>query len=111
MTAYLLADLTITDPSWVPAYAARVHLIVEKHGGRYLSRSGNITTLEGPPNTSSVVALIAFPSAEAARAFVEDPDYAPFAKARQAGSSGVFRVFDDTDLAGSIPYLKAASAS
>ena len=25
---------------WIPAYAASVHELVHKHGGKYLSRSG-----------------------------------------------------------------------
>ena len=40
-----------------------------------------------------------------ARAFAGDPDYAPLAQARQAGSEGHFWVIDDSDVAGSIPYL------
>lgn len=105
MPAYLIADLTISDDSWVPDYAQKVHDIAAKHGGRYLSRSGNIETLEGDDPGSTVIALIEFPDAAAARGFATDPDYAPFAKARQAGSTGLFRVIDDTDLAGGIPYL------
>src|SRR4051794_10473586 len=42
---------------------------------------------------------------EAVEAFVNDPEYAPFGKARQAGSISRFYVIDDTDVAGSIPYL------
>ena len=49
MPAYLIAEVKINDDSWVPEYAAKVHDIAAKHGGRYLSRSGNITTLEGDP--------------------------------------------------------------
>ncbi|AML52595.1 DUF1330 domain-containing protein [Falsihalocynthiibacter arcticus] len=47
MSVYLIADIKITDDRWVPEYAANVHKLVEKHGGKYLSRSGNIKTLEG----------------------------------------------------------------
>ncbi|WP_262983174.1 hypothetical protein [Paracoccus mutanolyticus] len=32
-------------------------------------------------------------------------EYAPFGKARQAGSVSHFRLIDDTDIAGAIPYL------
>ena len=39
--------------------------------------------------------------------FAADPDYAPFGSARQAGSVSNFHVIDDTDIAGTIPYLKA----
>src|SRR6516225_679561 len=105
MTVYLIADVKVTDDKWVPSYAASVHDIVHKHGGKYLSRSGNVKTLEGKPLDTTLIALLQFPSAEAAEAFVNDPEYAPHAAARQAGSEGRFQLIDDTDLAGTIPYL------
>ena len=70
MTAYLIADVKVTDDGWVPAYAASVHDIVHKHGGKYLARSGNVKTLEGKPLDTTLIALLQFPSAEAAEAFV-----------------------------------------
>ena len=38
----------------------------------------------------------------------QDPKYAPYAAARQAGSESRFQLIDDTDLAGTIPYLPKA---
>ncbi len=105
MTVYLIADVKVTDDKWVPAYAASAHDLVHKHGGKYLSRSGNVTILEGKPLDTTLIALLAFPSAEAVRAFMTDPEYAPFAAARQGGSESRFQLIDDTDLAGTIPYL------
>lgn len=105
MPAYLIAQVKVTDDAWVPDYATRVHEIAAKHGGRYLSRSGNIDTLEGQQLDATLIALIQFPDKAAAQAFAADPDYAPFGKARQAGSSSDFYLIDDTDLAGGIPYL------
>ena len=105
MTAYLIADIKVTDDGWVPAYAASVHDFVHKHGGKYLSRSGNVKTLEGKPLETTLIAIMAFPSARAAEAFVTDPDYAPYVTARQAGSDSRFQLIDDTDLAGTISYL------
>lgn len=107
MTVYLIADITVTDGGWVPDYAAKVHKLVERHGGRYLSRSGRVEQLEGEQPASTLVALLQFPDKAAVQAFATDPDYAPFAKARQAGSVSRFRLIDDTDLAGTIPYLAA----
>ncbi len=107
MTVYVIADVTVTDEGWIPDYAANVHDIVHKHGGKYLSRSGNITTVEGEPLESTLVALLEFPSMDAVQAFAGDPEYAPFAKARQDGSVSRLHVIDDTDAAGSIPYLPA----
>ena len=108
MAAYLIADVKITDDSWVPDYAAKVHDIVHKHGGKYLARSGNITNLEGDVLDTTLIALLEFPSVEAAQAFANDPEYAPHAKARQAGAVNRFNVIDDTDIAGTIPYLRKA---
>ena len=107
MTVYLIADIKITDDSWVPEYVTNVHNLVEKHGGKYLSRSGNIETLEGPDKDSTLIAIIEFPSREALNNFAADPEYAPFGQARQAGSVSNLHVIDDTDIAGAIPYLKA----
>lgn len=108
MTAFLIAEVKVIDDAWVPSYAARVHDIVAKHGGHYLSRSGNIETLEGERTDETLIALIQFPDRAAAHAFAEDPDYAVYCKARREGSLSHFRVIDDTDLAGGIPYLPAS---
>ena len=105
MTVYVIADVKVTNDGWVPAYAASVHDLVHKHGGKYLSRSGNVKTLEGKPLDTTLIALMAFPSAQAAKAFTTDPSYAPFAAARKDGSESRFQLIDDTDVAGTIPYL------
>ena len=44
---YLIAIIEVTNDEWIPAYAGNVHDTVHKHGGKYLSRSGNITTVKG----------------------------------------------------------------
>lgn len=105
MPSYVIAEVKVTDDSWVPDYAAKVHDIAARHGGRYLSRSGRIEVLEGEAPDASLIALIQFPTREAAIQFANDPEYAPFVAARKAGSISNLYLIDDTDLAGSIPYL------
>jgi uncharacterized protein (DUF1330 family) len=105
MTVYVIADIKVTDDSWIPEYAEKVHDIVHRHGGKYLARSANIVTVEGEQSDENLVALIEFPSMDAVKAFGADPDYAPFGAARKAGTISHFRVIDDTDVAGTIPYL------
>ena len=105
MTVYVIADVKITDDGWVPDYAANVHDIVHKHGGKYLSRSANVTTIEGEGLDTTLIALIQFPSMDAVQAFANDPEYAPYGKARKDGSVSRLHVIDDTDVAGAIPYL------
>ena len=108
MAVFMIASVKVIDDAWLPGYAANVHDIVHKHGGKYLSRSANVTVLEGPAPDASVIGILQFPSIEAARAFTADPAYAPYAAARRAGSDGQFYLLDDSDAAGTIPYLSKA---
>jgi uncharacterized protein (DUF1330 family) len=105
MTVYLIAEVKVTDDAWIPDYAANVHDLVRNHGGKYLSRSGNITMLEGEGLGTTLVALIEFPTMEKVQGFVNDPTYTKYREARQAGSISRLQVIDDTDIAGTIPYL------
>ncbi len=105
MAHYLIAQVKVNDDSWIPEYAANVHDMVHRHGGKYLSRSGNVKTLEGEESTADLIALIEFPTEDALSAFMADPDYAPYAKARQAGTDSQLVGIDATDAAGTIPYL------
>jgi len=105
MSVYVIADVKITDDSWVPDYAAKVHDIVHRHGGKYLTRSANITNLEGEPLDTTLIAIIEFPDMDSVKAFATDPAYAPYGTARQAGSVSKLNALDATDVAGSIPYL------
>jgi uncharacterized protein (DUF1330 family) len=107
MAVYLIAEIHVTDDTWVPAYASEVHPIVEKHGGKYLSRSANIKILEGEDRNNTFVAIIQFPDAASVEAFASDPAYAAHGKARQDGAINNFQLVDDTDAAGTIPYLPA----
>jgi len=105
MTVYVIAEIEVTDEAWVPEYAAKAHEIVHKHGGKYLSRSANIEILEGAPLPTTLIAILEFPNSEAVKSFAADPEYAPLGSARQAGSNSRFRLIDNTDIAGTIPYL------
>lgn len=105
MTVYLIAEVKVTDDAWIQDYAANVHDLVRNHGGKYLSRSGNITMIEGEELGTTLVALVEFPSLETAQGFINDPAYAKYRQARQAGSISTLQIIDDTDIAGTIPYL------
>ena len=58
MTAFLIADIKVTDDKWVPDYAASVPELVHKHGGTYRSRRRTVKTLEGAPLDTSLIAII-----------------------------------------------------
>lgn len=105
MAVYMIAQVKVIDDAWLPDYAAKVHDIVHRHGGEYLARSANIVSLEGEAPDATVIGILKFPTLAAAKSFASDAEYAPFAKARQAGSISRFYVVDDTDAAGTLPYL------
>ena len=90
MAAYVIGRLQMRDPSWMDKYMARVPGLVEKHGGRYLALGGALggamEVLESTTPLPSLMFVVEFPSAEQARAFYRDPEYAPFVKLRQGGS-------------------------
>jgi uncharacterized protein (DUF1330 family) len=109
MAVYLIAQVKVTGEAWIPAYAANVHEMVHKHGGKYFSRSGNITAIEGEAPDTTLIALLEFPSMEAVQSFANDSAYADFRQSRRDGSISNLFVIDDTDLAGTIPYLAKAS--
>ena len=79
----------------------------KKYGGKYLSRSGNIKVLEGKDRGNTFIAILQFPDAASVEAFTMDPKYTPHGKARQEGAINSFQLIDDTDAAGTIPYLSA----
>ena len=81
MTAYLIANITVTDPESYPPYRAQVPGVVAQYGGRFLVRAGAVHPLEGEFGFDRFV-VIEFPSLEAARQFYDSPEYAPLLKLR-----------------------------
>ncbi len=105
MTAYLVADIKVTDDTWVSNYLTNVPELVHKHDGKYLFRGGNITTIEGEALDTTAFSMLEFRSMAAAREFLNDPAYKEYAQARQAGSISKFLLIDGVDVIGAIPYL------
>lgn len=57
MAAYLIANVKVTNESWIPDYTQHVHDPLAKHGGKYLSRSPNVKAIEGNRPDVTVVAI------------------------------------------------------
>lgn len=86
MSAYLIVDISIHDQQQYLEYVKRVPPLVDKHGGDYLIRDGNPITLEGNWQPERLVVL-RFPCNQSARAFLDDPDYAPVKSIRHQAAS------------------------
>jgi uncharacterized protein (DUF1330 family) len=87
---YTVAELEVTDPSWVRDYVNDVTAMVEAHGGCYLARTPQAELFEGEREPLGIVLLIEWPSREAVDAFYESEAYRPYREARRAGSRGTF---------------------
>ena len=84
---YVVVLLEIQDSTWMEEYGPPTNALIEKHGGRFLAADRNTSVLEGDQRAPSILAILEFPSAEAASAWHSDPDYEPLIKLRQTGSS------------------------
>jgi uncharacterized protein (DUF1330 family) len=81
MAAYLIANITITDPERFLTYRTQVPKVIEQYGGRYLVRGGTVHPLEDDVGFDRFI-VIEFPSLESARGFYNSPEYAPLLKLR-----------------------------
>ena len=97
---YVVAELEVTDPSWVREYVERTTEMVERHGGRYLARTPRFEQLEGERAPLQIQLLIEWPSEAAAKAFYESEEYRPLREARRAGSRGEFLLVAGEDVNG-----------
>jgi uncharacterized protein (DUF1330 family) len=86
MAAYAIGRLAMRNPAWVQEYGPKTAALVQKYGGKYLVRGGAMEQLEGAGPLPSVVVVLEFPSIDQARAWYNDPDYAPLIRLRQTGS-------------------------
>ena len=100
MKCYAVAEIDITDPSWVQEYVKQVTPLVEARGARFLARTPNAEKLEGEREKSQVYLLIEWPSKEAAVEFYESEDYRPYLEARVAGSRNQLVLVAGEDIVG-----------
>ena len=77
MPAYLVGGVDVSDPAWVAEYGPKVEALVEKHGGRYLVRGGEMDVVEGTTPAGRVMVVVEFPSLEAARDGITTPPWRP----------------------------------
>ena len=87
MSAYWVARAKINDRDEYMKYARRVPEILERHGGRILTRGGSQRTLEGPDRFERFV-VIEFPSMEHAQACFDSDEYRQAAAFRRRDGVG-----------------------
>jgi uncharacterized protein (DUF1330 family) len=89
---YVIAEVEVIDPATMQKYGEKVPETLAPFNQHYLVRSNKIQALEGEPPKGGVV-VIAFDSAEKARAWYDSPAYEAIRPIRQsAAKSRIFIV-------------------
>lgn len=86
MKHYSVAEIDITDSSWIDEYVANVTALVEARGGRYLARTPKVERLEGDRTPGQLFLIIEWPSKDAAEEFYDSDAYRPYRRRRQEGA-------------------------
>jgi uncharacterized protein (DUF1330 family) len=87
MTAYVFAEIEVTDPAAYDDYRKQVLATVTKYGGKFIVRGGKVEPLEGGWQPQRMIAL-EFASMEQAQKWYRSAEYAPLIKLRQKASKG-----------------------
>lgn len=95
MSAYLVCMVRVDDVETYKKYTAKTPALIQKYGGRFLVRGGNVTTIEGEPFKDRLVVL-EFPSREAVEKFYRSPEYQEVMKIRHASSESRFLLAEGT---------------
>jgi uncharacterized protein (DUF1330 family) len=85
--AYIIGDITVTDPDRYKDYTAQTESTLEPFGGRFIVRGGRSVVLEGDWAPGRLV-IIEFPSAQAARDWHISDRYQEIAPIRHESSTG-----------------------
>jgi len=76
MSAYVIVDITVTDPQSYEEYKRLAPAAVALYGGKYLARGGNCETLEGDWQPQRLV-ILEFENMEKAKAWLNSAEYQP----------------------------------
>ena len=92
MPAYVIVDVTVTDPVVMEEYRKQVPATLAKYGGRFIVRGGAHQTVEGEWKPNRLVVL-EFPSMEQAKRWYDSEEYRePKAMRLRAGRANLVMV-------------------
>ncbi len=94
MSAYIIVDTKIENPDAYETYKAQARPLVEKHGGIYRARGGDMEVVESDLWSPTRIVVLEFPDMDAARAFIHSEEYAPVAAIRHANAKCTSVIID-----------------
>ncbi len=84
-SAYIIANVDVTNPEQYEEYKKLSTIAMKAHGAEVCIRGGKVQVLEGDWNPSRFV-MLKFPSVDAAKAFNDSVEYAAARQARQGAA-------------------------
>jgi uncharacterized protein (DUF1330 family) len=93
MAAYWIGAHAITDAAAFDDYLRQVIPMIERHGGRYLTRAGAHEVLEGEWRPNRVV-VVEFPSMAALEGWYGSPEYQPLIALRRNAATDLLIAVD-----------------
>ena len=93
MSAYIYANVEITDPVAYQEYGRQVAAVVAAHGGRFLVRGGAVEVLEGAVTPHRQV-ILEFADMAQLKAFYTSAEYSRLIPIRQRASIGQLLAID-----------------
>jgi uncharacterized protein (DUF1330 family) len=81
MAAYVIVEMTVTDPVKIEEYRKLAGATITAHGGRFLARGGKTQAFDGDWKPQRIV-VIEFPSLEQAGIWRASPEYGKACKIR-----------------------------
>ncbi len=94
MSAFIIADTNISNPEAYEEYKKLAKPIVEKFGGNYRVRGGELDIIESDLWKPNRIVIIEFPDMASARAFADSEEYAPVKKIRHANAQCTLFIVD-----------------
>jgi uncharacterized protein (DUF1330 family) len=83
MRAYYIAEHMITDPGKFEEYRTKVLPMIERYGGRYLTKGGTHRFPEQPHWKPDRAVIIEFPNMDSLNAWYNSAEYQPLVKLRK----------------------------
>jgi uncharacterized protein (DUF1330 family) len=93
VSAYWIGEHKVTDQAKFAEYLRQVMPMIERHGGRYLTRAGSHEVLEGAWRPNRVV-IIEFPDLAAIKAWYGSSEYQPLIAMRRAAAEDMLIIVD-----------------
>ena len=87
--AYIIARVDVIDLEPYKDYMKATPAVIERLGGKFIVRGGEIVTLEGPEEKRRLV-VIEFPDLDSAKAFYQSEEYTQVKKLRAGAATGQF---------------------